>query len=97
MMDDSEKIDNIYKIVSRLDKSLGVLESNHKHIEFRVNQQQGQLTAVETVVEAYKIEKAKLGVGLGYVGKAASFLIALGGTIFGGVIVGVITFYILKH
>lgn len=87
-----KKIDKIFSICSRLDKSVGIVENNYKHLERQTNEHAGKIGAIEVVVQAFKEEKAKLNV----VGRAALFVAGLTGTIFGGVIISVITYFLLR-
>mgnify|MGYP001571221053 CR=1 FL=1 len=59
-MDDSQKIDVIFSKVSRIETHVAVIVERNVSAEKRLNSHEGKIAAIEEVVAAYKIERAKL-------------------------------------
>lgn len=59
-MDDSQKIDVIFSKVSRIETNVAVIMERDTNTEKRLNSHEGKLAAIDEVVAAYKIERAKL-------------------------------------
>lgn len=59
-MNDSQKIDVIFSKVSKIETSVAVIMERDASTEKRINSHEGKLAAMEDVVMAYKIERAKL-------------------------------------
>ena len=59
-MDDSTKIDIIFSKVSKIETNVAVIMERDANTEKRLNSHEGKLNAIDEVVSAYKIERAKL-------------------------------------
>ena len=59
-MDDSQKIDIIFSKVSKIETNVAVIMERDTTTEKRLNSHEGKLAAIDEIVSAYKIERAKL-------------------------------------
>ena len=59
-MDDSQKIDIIFSKVSKIETNVAVIMERDTATEKRLNSHEGKLAAMDEVISAYKIERAKL-------------------------------------
>ena len=59
-MDDSQKIDIIFSKVSKIETNVAVIMERDTNTEKRLNSHEGKLNAIDEIVSAYKIERAKL-------------------------------------
>lgn len=85
-----EKIDKIFSMVSALTVDVAIIKERDRSLEEWKNSQTGKVAAIEEAVESYKIERAKLGI----IGRVGMFFVGIIGTVFGGVIVIIITKYL---
>lgn len=59
-MSPEEKIDVIFSKVSKIETNVAVIMERDSTTEKRLNSHEGKIAAINEVIEAYKIERAKL-------------------------------------
>jgi len=94
-----EVVSEILGIVSATSKDVNDLKSDvrsikqwHDGIEDWKHSHEGKVVAIETMVQSFQLEKAKLGVVSKFVGIASGFI----GGIISGVVIGIFIYYITK-
>ena len=87
-----EQISEIHRIVSGISIDVAVIKERDQNTEKRINSHAGKITAIETMIQSFQLEKAKLG----FASKLAVIGLSFLGTILGGTAIGVFVFYITK-
>lgn len=85
-----QKIDDIFRIMSKINSRMAVSERRHEETEKIYAKQEGKIGAIEEAIISFKEERARLGM----LAKLSGFIFGFLGTIIGGIILAFITHFI---
>jgi len=91
-MTNREMTREMYGDVKLVKENVGELKDRLSSVLQLTNEHQGKIAAIETAVLAFKVESGKLEL----IGKASLGVVALFGTITGGIIVALIVHFFIR-